>query len=259
MTPSENFASALLIKEDFFDYVWSKGWGARLVLDRGSHTLSGGYGASEDEPIGKNTDWSLFGRGKEFRENLFAEPDGIGGLSRRIEGRYAYDSRNYQKGPSLGWLVELQGDYAGWEIGGDHDYWRGIAEVRRYQKLAPRLHFDFRLLGGAVRGSPPPQELFRAGGIGTLRAHRLKELVGERLFLANIEYRVSVWGDLQCVFFTDIGDAWRHAEREKFDLESDMGIGLQNEEGDIRVDFARRIDRGADDDIVVSLRLDRMF
>ncbi|MBM3321737.1 MAG: BamA/TamA family outer membrane protein [Candidatus Eisenbacteria bacterium] len=259
VTESENFAAALLIKEDFFDFVWTKGWSARLVLDAGNHSLSGGYAATEDEPIAKNTDWSLFGRGKTFRENLFAEPDGIAGTNRRIEGRYAYDSRNYAKGPSLGWLVDLQGDYAGWELGGNHDYWRGIAEIRRFQKLAPRLHFDFRLLGGAIRGNPPPQELFRIGGIGTLRAHRFKELVGERLFLANIEYRASVWSSLQTVFFADLGDAWRSGERETFDLESDMGIGLQNERGDVRVDFARRIDRGADEDIVVSLRLNRMF
>lgn len=259
VTPEENLAAALLISEDFFDYVWSRGWTARLVVERGSHALSGGYGVVEDEAAANATDWSVFGRRKDFRPNLFASPEEVDGTSRRIEGRYAFDSRNYGDTPTLGWLLRLEGDYAGWELGGDRDYWRGIADLRRYQKLAPGLHLDFRLLGGSIRGNAPVQELFRIGGIGTMRAHRLKELVGERMFLANLESRVSVTGDIQCAFFADLGDAWHREGREEFDLESDMGIGLLDEDGDFRIDFARRLGRGVDDDLAVTVRLARMF
>jgi hypothetical protein len=259
VTPSENFAAAILLHEDFFDYVWSRGWGARLASELGDHFLSAGYAVLEDEPATKETDWSLFGRGKDFRENLFGPDADVEGTSRRIEGRYRYDTRDYGNEPTHGWLAELQGDYSGWELGGDRDFWRGIAEIRRYQKLSPKLHADLRVLGGRIRGNAPDQELFRIGGVGTLRAHRLKELAGTRVFLANLEYRAAVWRDLECVFFADVGDAWRGEERESFDLESDMGIGLQDEDGDIRVDFARRLDRGASDDLVVTMRLARTF
>jgi hypothetical protein len=259
VSETENFAAALLLNEDFFDYVWSRGWFTRLVYDRGSHLLSGGYGEVEDEPIAKNTEWSLFGRGKEFRENLFAAPPGVEGKNHRVEGRYEYDNRNYGDTPTLGWLLGLQADYAGWELGGDHDYWRGIAEIRRYQKLMPGLQLDFRALGGTSRGDVPLQELFRIGGVGTMRAHRLKELAGTRLFLANVESRIAVWNELHIAFFADLGDAWRTEERREFDLESDMGFGLMNKEGDLRIDFARRLDRGADADLVVTARLARMF
>ena len=76
-------------------------------------------------------------------------------------------------------------------------------------------------MGGSIEGTPPLQERFYLGGIGTLRAHDFKELVGNRFFLANIEYRASVMEDLQVVFFTDMGDAWDTPERRDFDLESD--------------------------------------
>lgn len=259
VTAEENFAAALLIKEDFYDYVWSRGWTARFVETLGSHTLSVGYGERHDDPMGKVTDWSFFGGEKTFRENLFTDSAGIRGETKRLEGRYTFDDRNYEETPTMGWLAVLSGEYAGWELGGDYDYWKGVADFRHYHKLTSRVHFDFRVMGGAIRGTAPRQERFHLGGVGTMRAHDFKEMVGDRFFLANIEYRASVWGDLQCAFFADLGDAWETEERRDFDLESDMGIGVLGEEGDIRVDLARRLGRGDDNDLVVTVRFARMF
>ena len=259
VTPHENFAAAFLIKEDFYDYVWSRGWEVRLVENLGGHRLSAGYGERDDEAALKNTNWSLFGSKKDFRENLFAHEDGVAGEIHMADARYTWDSRNYENSPTMGWWLDLHGEYAGEELGGEYDYRRTVGDFRHYQKLTSRLCLDFRVMGGAIEGTPPVQEMFYLGGVGTLRGHRFKELTGKKFFLANIEYRASVWGDLECAFFADIGDAWDTETREEYDVESDMGIGIQNEEGDIRVDFARRLDRGADDDVVVTFRLARMF
>lgn len=259
VTPNENLAAALLIREDFYDYVWSRGFDLRLVQTYGAHTLTATYGERTDAPLVKETEWSLFGGDKKFRENLFAETAGVAGETRRIEGRYVYDDRNYKDSPTMGWYAELHGDYAGWELGGDYDYWKGVADFRRFQKLSSRMHLDLRVMGGAIQATAPRQEMFFLGGVGTLRAHDLKELVGNRFFLANIEYRAAVWGDFQCAFFADLGDAWDTPERRDFDLESDMGIGILDDDGDIRVDLARRVGVGVDEDLVVTLRLARMF
>ncbi|MFH1278171.1 MAG: BamA/TamA family outer membrane protein [Candidatus Eisenbacteria bacterium] len=258
VTPQENFAAALLIKEDFYDYVWSRGWTARVVESMGHHTLSAGYGERQDDPMAKVTDWSVFGGEKTFRENLFADSTGVRGETKRLEGRYTFDNRNYEETPTMGWYADFRGDYSGWELGGDYDYWKGVADFRHYHKLTSRVHFDFRVMGGAIQATAPRQERFFLGGVGTLRAHEFKELVGNRFFLANIEYRASVWGDLQCAFFADLGDAWDTEERRDFDLESDMGISVLGEEADVRVDLARRLGPG-DDDLVVTVRFARMF
>jgi len=259
VTQRENIAAAVLVREDFYDYVWARGWTVLLEERFGNHLLTGGYREQETEPLTKQTDWSFFGGAKEFRENLFSDSAGVSGKARLIEGRYSYDSRNYRDEPSKGTVLRLSGDYAGWELGGDFDYWRGVVDLRHYHKLTPMLRFDFRVMGGSIQGTPPEQELFYLGGVGTMRAHALKELVGKRFFLANMEYRAPVFADLECVFFVDLGDAWRAPERETFDLESDMGVGVQNDDGDVRVDFARRLNKGADEDIVVTFRFARTF
>ena len=62
-------------------------------------------------------------------------------------------------------------------------------------------------------------------------AFRFKEFTGNRFFLANLEYRVSVGSGVRIAFFSDIGDAWDQPLREKFDPESDMGIGIESEDG----------------------------
>ncbi|MBN1824945.1 MAG: BamA/TamA family outer membrane protein [Candidatus Eisenbacteria bacterium] len=255
----ENLAAALLVREDFYDYVWGRGWTVFLEERFGNHVLSGGYRENETEPVSKQTDWSLFGGAKKFRENLFSDSAGTAGLACRIEGRYAYDSRNYQDEPTKGSLLRLSGDYSGWELDGDFDYWRGVLDLRHYHKLSPMLRVDFRIMGGAIQGTAPLQERFYLGGVGTMRAHAFKELVGNRFLLANVEYRAPIFADLECVFFADLGDAWRTPERETFDLESDMGVGVQNDDGDVRVDFARRLNEGADEEIVVTFRFARTF
>ncbi len=259
VSEEENLLAALLITEDFYDYVWSRGWTVYLEEALGGHALRAGYREEKQSAVARNADWSLFGGDKTFRENLFSDSEGVNGMTHSVEGTYTFDSRNYHDSPTKGWLLRLHGATTGWELGGDYDYRRGVAEVHHYHKLHPALAFDFRLMGGATEGTPPLQDLFYLGGVGTMRAHEFKELRGRRFFLANLEYRASLWGDLQCAFFADLGDAWDWDGREKFDLESDMGLGLQNEDGDVRIDFARRLDEGAGDDITVTFRLNRMF
>lgn len=259
VSKQENTLAALFLTEDFYDFVWSRGWSAHMEQSYDRHLFRAGFRRDETEPVSKNTEWSLFGGNKVFRENLFSDTAGVAGKCNLIEGRYTFDTRNYEKQPTKGSLFRLSGDYSGWELGGDYDYWRGLLDARHYHKLASDFQFNFRIMGGAIQGTSPAQEMFHLGGVGTMRAHAFRTIVGNRFFLTNMECRVDVIGDMQCAFFADIGDAWDTPERMECDLEADMGIGIQNRDGDIRVDFARNLNKSAEDDLVVTFRLQNTF
>jgi outer membrane protein assembly factor BamA len=168
----------------------------------------------------------------------------------------------------------VKGSYecVGGELGGDFEFRKGVVDLRQYRKIS-RVHFlDLRVLGGAIdagrRGGAegeidgfaaiPTQERFFLGGIGTMRATQFKSMQGDRMFLANAEVRVEVFHDFQAAIFADVGDAWVE-EGEDFDLNTDAGIGFQDSDSSFRINFAKKMDRGAEDDIFISVRIRRMF
>jgi len=120
------------------------------------------------------------------------------------------------------------------------------------------MQFDVRIIGAASEGTAPPYRRFYLGGVGTMPAYSLKEFEGNRVFLANFEYRVAVGGGVQIAFFSDLGDAWDQPGRRKFDLESDMGIGIESTDGFARLNLAHKLSED-DDDVTVTFRLNRMF
>ena len=254
----ENTIAALFIKEDFHDFVWQRGWRTFLLKEKGAHSIGAGYREEETSPMERTVDWSLFGGEKVFRQNLFADSAMVSGKTKRFEGTIEFDTRNREERPTKGWVVRLDGEYAGYELGGDYDYERVTGRLNHYMKLARDMQFDFRLIGGAIDGEAPLYRRFYLGGVGTMPAYRLKEFSGNRFFLANLEYRVSLGSDVAIAFFSDIGDAWDQPLREQFDLESDMGIGIESGDGFARLNLAHKLSEN-DDDVTVTFRLNRMF
>jgi outer membrane protein insertion porin family len=161
---------------------------------------------------------------------------------------------------------------AGGGTGGDFEFRRGIADLRRYVKLSRAHFFDLRLAGGITQEAHragadgelsgfdaiPVQERFYLGGVGTMRATQFKSLTGDRMVLGNAELRVQVFDDFQAVVFTDVGDAWIDDDA-KLDLKVDAGVGFQDSDGSLRVNFAKKMDRGRQGDVFVSARIQRMF
>ncbi len=258
LSADENSAAALFLHEDFRDYTLDRGFATGLALRSNDHEVSVRYRDVESSPAGRNANWSLFGNAKDFRPNLFADSAGVEGERRQVEGSVALDFRNRKARPTSGTALWLEGEYAGHELGGDFDYARGTAELREIYQLGGWSALRLRVMGGAIDGVAPLYRQFYIGGVGTLRGHRFKELTGTRFVVANIEYLVPLWDEMAIAFFTDLGDAWGTPARTTFDVESDMGIGLEVDDGAVRVDFARRADQ-SDADLLVTLRIQRMF
>jgi len=89
-------------------------------------------------------------------------------------------------------------------------------DVRQYIPVTLRSNIALRLFAGASGGNQPQPIYF--GGLDTLRSTNYGDLVGDRAFFANFEYRFPLidylatpfiaFQGIRGVFFFDIGSAW---------------------------------------------------
>ena len=266
---TENTLMTFFLREDWRDHYESEGYSAFARVWLGENVdLEVLWTEEEQRSVEKTTDWGVFGE-EPMRENDPIDD----GTFRAIGLAWTFDSRNETKNPTRGWLATADWQWAGRDLGGDFAFQGGTVDVRRYLKLAPHQHFDVRVMGGgldqAERSSGgellegfaaiPVQNRFYLGGIGTMRATQFKSISGDRMVLANAEWRIDVFRDLQAAVFTDLGDAWVEADDE-FDFKADAGLGLQDGDSSFRVNIAKKIDdRPGKNDIFVSARIQRMF
>jgi outer membrane protein assembly factor BamA len=267
----ENTLSAFFLREDWRDHYEAEGYSARARVWLGENVEIETRWTDEDQrSVSKTTDWGVFGGDKRMRVN----PPIDEGTLRSMGVGWTFDSRNEPDNPSRGWLANAGWLWAGRDLGGDFAFQRGTVDVRRYLKLAPHQHFDLRIAAGALDQAErtaasgerregfdaiPVQERFYLGGIGTMRATQFKSIVGDRMALANAEWRVDVFRDLQAAVFADLGDAWIEADDE-FDLNADAGVGFQDGDSSFRLNVARKVDdRPGRGDVLVSARIQRMF
>jgi len=130
-------------------------------------------------------------------------------------------------------------------------------DIRRYwskggRKVTPtdkRTTFAVRLLGGLSNGDLPFFEQFFVGGSETLRGYREDRFWGDKMLVANIEYRRPVTQGLTGVLFADYGDAW--GSNTLYDISDDLpqhnsfepslgvGVGLRVNTpiGNLRFDY----------------------
>ena len=297
----ENTLAALFLKEDFRDYYRRRGFSFWASQNFSRYfQVKAGYQHDDFTNAEARTNWALFGKKKNFRDNPWALPsefvDAYGFEEpmtlKTLTAVLTIDSRNDRKTPTRGWYVNAFGERAGKELGNPVGFERYIVEVAHYIPLNWDEHLSIRLRGASAGGILPPLYWFDLGGISTLRGYRLKEFTGDRLVLGNAEYHLRA-GDgnllgLDIIFFVDSGLAWfvnpetpelanrypvteqaqeqadRTAPQDGFErlnwssLKTDVGIGLADPDGDFRVDFARRIDKGGQD-FIVTIRLCRAF
>ncbi len=98
-------------------------------------------------------------------------------------------------------------------------------DARKYFSVSQRSNVALRLYAAAAEGNTPV--ILAIGGLDTLRGFEYRELTGDRVFFANIEYRfplidllatpVLVFQGIRGRVFLDIGGAW-YNDAEDFDF-----------------------------------------
>lgn len=271
----ENNVAAFFINEDFRDYFRRDGFTAYVSQNLSPNAkLTAGYRRDNLRSLPNETDWSLFVNRKKFRVNpLIAE-----GHLASYFAQAAWDTRNHRMHPDRGWLLQINAEFSRPDLESAYDFDRVLIDLRRYQPLGAGRNFDLRLRAGSARGFLPEQFLFDLGGLSTLPGYRFKEFTGDRMALASAEYRldasrsrlgdIPLLGELNLILFADAGLAWFAEDRSEvtasfetltFDkLKTDVGLGLTDQDGQVRLNFAKRTDRGGED-VVISFRLNRNF
>jgi hypothetical protein len=307
ISDEENSFAAAVLKEDFQDYYKRTGY-SFYGVQKLAHSvdIKAEYRFDDFSNLVNHTNWAMFGKHKTFRDNPMALPYGFStrpllnendSEALRIRSFCAtltIDTRDRLKQPTQGWYIQAFGERAGYELTSDLEFERAIVDVRKYIPMGWDENLNIRLRAGSARGVLPPMYWFDLGGISTLRGSRFKELTGDRMVLANAEYRIST-GDawflshqFDIVLFVDSGYAWFANEetpamlntwpiddqnqelaqqtmlRDSFDtltwsdLKTSVGIGLEACNGDFRVDFAKKTD-GSGNDIIITARITRSF
>jgi hypothetical protein len=267
MPEDENSAAAFLIKEDFHDYYLAEGasgWISQNILP--DVKVSAIYLSEKTDSLERNTNYALFGGKKKFREN----PAMDAGEFKTLTGRIVVDTRNSVRRTTRGWYIQAEGERAGGGLGGDFEFDRYLADVRRYQPLGYGEGVDVRVRVGTSKGDLPWERAFWLGGVSTLRGFKHKAFPagwknpgGNRMFLAQIEYRMGredlpdamdlgLLEEFNLIAFTDAG--WvgqadpEEGPAEGFEdlsfktLKNDVGLALANRSGSIRCEVVRRTD-----------------
>jgi len=280
-----NSAAGIFSHEDFMDFFGRKGgrgFGDYLLAE--IHTLRLDVSQYRYEKLRRNTNWSLFGRDKVYPVNPRALPsrgfDVIEGdeLAVRVTG--AFDWRDNPVFPNLGWQLESYLE----KTGQDFSTTGFFLTAKRYQPAWNDQKFQAKLMFGSRRGSLAYQHLLNLGGLTSLRGYREKEFTGNRLLFLTTNYTIGqaafggllrklplmnklpFWEMLSLGVFAETGYAWVAdpanpdlglfdlGQFDLNDLRSDAGFSIIVTEGLLRVDFAKRTDRG-DNDWRVTLRI----
>ena len=274
----ENSLAGIFQHEDFMDFYSRKG--GRGFLDYGLaevHTLRLEVSRHRYESLRRNANWSLFGGNKTYPLNPRPHRGvvyGIGaGDELSVKLVSALDWRDNPVFPNVGWLIENTFE----RTGNDFSTNGVFLTVKRYQPTLDDQKLVGKFMFGSRTGSFAYQHLLALGGLTSLRGYNEKEFLGNRLLFANVNYvigqrafggllqkfplinKLPFWQLISLGVFAETGYAWfadpRDPDAGLFDfgqfgfndLRSDVGFSLLVTEGILRVDFAKRTDRGADD------------
>jgi len=271
--PRGNSVLALAAGEDRADYLRREGWSAhvRAAWRRAAVRLAGS--ATRETSLPVRARWTIADSRHDFRAN----PPVDDGSVRRVElGIAAGDSTRGR------WSGEVVAIGAGGALGGDFTYRTLRAGLLARRPAGAGDELRARLAGGIVGGDPPIQALHFLGGTRTLRGWGPNEIVARRFVHLGLDYTVGtdVLGvvpgldrlRLQLVPFLDAAALFEVQDRDGAVRSPDepfwrfaAGLGVQHNllgipggTGQIRVDVARRLDRGADAyEVLAGITLER--
>lgn len=271
----ENNLAALLFHEDFRDYFQREGFSvhtARYTKDAEVSTMVDvRYSNDRYASLSSRAQWALFG-GNSFRAN----PAFDAGTMKSVSVSAGVSTVEKYRYRIEGWNLFAHGEYGGNELGGNFDFSQAMIDIRRFQPLSGDDQINLRIRAAALQGDTIAQKDFQLGGANTMPAYGFKEFSGNRMLLANLEYRIN--GELidEVFFFPNslslivFGDAgivstvntqWAvydgFTSLSKSDVRSDYGAALAWHDGDARLGFAWRTDKKAP--VSVFFRLNKAF
>lgn len=151
------------------------------------------------------------------------------------------NTSNHPFNPTSGAIDTFSVEYAGQVLGGDHNFTKYNADIRRYYPGFKSGHaWGVRLNAGTTEGNLPPLEEFRLGGSESLRGYDNGTFSGADMLLMKLEYRFPIADNFTGVLFTDAGNAWDASDKIALDdLHYSYGAGLRMNTpiGQIRLDY----------------------
>lgn len=191
--------------------------------------------------FGKDWQWRVQYKSEDIAIiPLEGEPPQGDGKANSLTPTVIYDTRDDVFNPHEGWYCTLQVEFAGGFLGGDYDYTKYVLDARNYISAGENAVLALRLLGGIADRELPSFEKFSVGGVNTLRGYDLYEFQGDKMLVANLEYRFEVAKNTQVVVFGDAGYAWDLREPiDLGDVKIGYGVGLRFDTpiGPIRLDY----------------------
>ena len=264
----ENSIDAFFFHEDYHDFYRS--WGSAIYGKQKLGkilSIEAGYRQETQEDMKVEKDWSLFRQGNNFRDNPIID----GGEYKNTYLSIRLGNSRKLRDWSASLDVELNSDLISDDM---PDYERYILSLSKYQRLGRNDEVNFRVRYGTTSGTIPEQKKFDLGGIGTLRGYGYKEFQnGGKMVLINAEYVTNgdaitgleflpILNGFEVAFFADAGVIWNDERDlpESSELNRNIGFGLQSDDGDFRIDFAKPLDGPEDKrEVVVTFRINRMF
>jgi outer membrane protein assembly factor BamA len=256
------------------DYFGRKGGRGFVDYQLGqAHTLRAEVNHYRYETLSRNSNWSLFGGEKDYPSNPRSAAFSIGeGKETALRLIAAFDWRNNSIFPEFGWQIEGFFEHTAGDFATDGLF----MTLKRYQPTFSDQKLLGKLMFGTRSGSFAYQHILSLGGLSSLRGYRDKEFEGNRLLFANLTYIIGqnafggflrdlplryfpLWETISIGLFADAGYAWiadpinedaglfDFGDFELRDLRTNLGISLLVSQGLLRVDFAKRNDRGYDD------------
>jgi outer membrane protein insertion porin family len=141
-------------------------------------------------------------------ESEYADQIPPGGTTRSLTLSAVNDTRDDLWNPATGHKLSSSLEYAGGILGGDNDFAKLQGEACQYYQVRDGHILAGRVSAGYGFDGLPVDERFRIGGAETVRGYKYGDIEGDRMTLANAEYRFNITKGLQGVLFCDAGQAW---------------------------------------------------
>jgi len=162
------------------------------------------------------------------------------GETRSVTLSLVNDTRDYYMNPKSGSLKRVSAEMAGGILGGDYTFGKYQAEGSVYREVFRNQVLALHLAAGLSTGTLPPHEQYRIGGAESLRGYDYGEFYGDKMILANAEYRFQIIKGLQGVVFADTGAAWLKDDPMSLaDFSTGAGVGVRIDTpiGMLRIDY----------------------
>ncbi|MGE5588684.1 MAG: outer membrane protein assembly factor [Clostridia bacterium] len=162
------------------------------------------------------------------------------GETRSVTLSLVNDTRDHYMNPTSGSFKQVSAEMAGGVLGGDYTFGKYQAEGSVYREVFRNQVVALHLATGLSTGTLPPHEQYRIGGSESLRGYDYGEFYGDKMILANLEYRFRIIKGLQGVVFADTGATWLKDQPVSLaDLSTGAGVGVRIDTpiGMLRIDY----------------------